>query len=333
MRAWVLVLTVVACGDDGVRHTKDAALHDTGGDAAPNPGAGIYVSVAGGAIQQFAVGATGNTAPVRVLGGATTQLSLPIGFDVDGDGNLYVANRTGSDVTVYPYNANGDVAPSRTLTATGMGSPEGLVVAANGDVFTSTCPSCGQGAGGNIGLYHFAHGATTSDRAVGGATNANTQLTNPGTLAIDRARGELIVGNAFGGVVETFTADAQGDVAPARSFSPGSVNLQSLAYADDVISATVPSVGVVIYPRDATGTPTPAATIPFDAMLPVQYPAGIAVDTTVSPPILYVVDYSGGALYIAQTTGTAPNLTIAHSDVLQGSATGLVSPLVVQIIR
>lgn len=330
----MVVVLLAACGDDGVRHTKDAAAHDGATtDATPNPGAGIYVSVAGGSIEMFAVGATGDTAPVRTLGGATTQLSLPVGFDVDGDGNLFVANRTGSTVTMYPASANGDVAPTRTLTATGMGSPEGLAVAANGDVYVSTCPSCGQGAGGNIGVYHFAHGAATSDRAVGGATNASTMLTNPGTLSIDRTRGELIVGNAFGGVVETFTADAQGDVVPARSFSPGNGNLQSLVYADDLIFATVPSVGIEIFPRDATGTPAPAATIPFDAMLPVQYPAGIAVDTTASPPILYVVDYSGGALYIAQTTGTAPNLTVAHADVLSGTATGLASPLVVQIIR
>ena len=100
-----------------------------------------------------------------------------------------------------------------------------------------------------------------------------------------------------------------------------------------MIFAAVPSVGIEVFPRDATGTPTPAATIPFDAMLPVQYPGAMAVDTTVSPPILYVVDFSGGALYIAQTSGTAPNFTVTHSDVLTGSSTGLVQPLVVQIIR
>jgi hypothetical protein len=329
MRKLVLLLAIAACGDDGVRHTHDAS-HDAPGT--PNPGAGIYVSVAAGAIEVFALGATGDTAPVRQIAGAATMLSLPIGFDVDGDGNLFVTNRTGARVTMYPHTADGNVAPTRTLTATGMASPAALVVGAGNDIYVSTCPSCGQSSGGDTGVFHFAKGADTSDREIGGATNAATMLTNPGTMAIDRARGELIVGNAFGGVVEAFAPTAQGDVAPARSFSPGSGNLQFVTYADDTIFVAMPNVGIEMFPRDATGTPTPT-TIPFDAMLPVSFPGSISIDTSVSPPDLYVVDYSGNALYIAHTAGTLPNLSVASVDVLKGASTQLSSPLVVQIIR
>jgi len=67
----------------------------------------------------FAIDASGDAAPVHVIGGPSTGLSLPIGIVVDHQDDLYIANRTGASITVYPSTADGDVAPERTLTATG----------------------------------------------------------------------------------------------------------------------------------------------------------------------------------------------------------------------
>src|ERR1700723_1721006 len=140
-------------GASDAAQKTDAGAQDTGTtDSGPNPGAAIYVTNQNNIVTAFALGASGNVAPVRTLWGAMTQLSLPTGITVDAQGEVLVANREGGNVTVYAALATGNVAPSRTLTATGMGSPQGLALGPTGDLFVSTCPNCGPANGGTIGV-------------------------------------------------------------------------------------------------------------------------------------------------------------------------------------
>lgn len=313
------VFVVAACGDDGgMKRPSDA------------PGAGIYVATTTNQIVVFELGATGAAAPIRTIAGPTTGLNLPIGFDIDATGDLYVANRQGGTITVYDKDATGDVAPKRTLTATGMGAPEGLAVGAGNEVFVSTCPSCGTGGGGNSGIFHFAAGATTSDRAIGNAANTLTGLTAPVSLAYDASAASLVTGNAFGGTIETFPADASGDLAPVRTFQPSASNLQWLVVADSTIFVVDPTAGLVQYPAAATGTADGFAQA-FTAPLTVQYPGGVWVDAALEQPDLYIVDYTAGSVYVAHTSGRAPNLKVETVDVLSGPATA--GALEVRVVR
>jgi hypothetical protein len=310
-------------GDAGVRADANAAA----------VGPGIYVTNNGGpSITVFALDATGNAAPIRTISGANTGLKIPIGIGVDSQGSVYVANRGGGTVTVYSGLASGNVAPVRTLTSTGMLSPQGIAVAPGDDVFVSTCPTCGGGKGGSIGIYHFPSQASQTDRIIGATSNANTGLTVPGSIALDDNQ-NIFIGNSFGGTIEVFAPTAAGDVAPTRRFQPSAANLQAIAYSSGALFVADPSVGIDEYDATSTGTATPASTIPASAF-PLSYPGEIHLDTSVTPPLLYVVDFSANAVYVAQTSGAPPHLSVAGPvTTIKGAATMLNQPLGVAIVR
>jgi DNA-binding beta-propeller fold protein YncE len=325
MRGWLVVALLGACGgDDAVHHLPDAPI--------PPAARGIYVTLPGNAIAVYSLDAKGDVAPLRTISGAATGLDLPLGIDVEPvTGDLFVANRRAGTVTVYPAMASGDVAPIKTLTAAGMGSPQGVAFMPTGELFVSTCPGCGQGNGGEIGIWHFPPGSTTSDRRLGGAA---TQFTNPSSIWLDPDSGELVVGNSFGGNVSSWDPAASGDVAPKRAFSPGAINLQSLAVAGGTVFVTdgSPSKIVQMFATNATGTPT-AASLANGGSLNVSYPGGIAVDGSESPPVIYLADFFGNAIHVIRLSGTAPDYTLGTVDVIRGPASGLTMPLGVRLIK
>lgn len=324
------VAVLAACGGgDG-----DSAVTTATPTSNPAAAPGIYVTNANNTVTVFALDASGNTAPVRTLGGASTGLSLPIGIATDKQGNLYVANRTGSKVTVYASTANGDVAPTRSITATGMGSPQGLAVGPTDDLYVSTCPGCGSAAGGNTGVFHFSNGSSVSDYQIAGA---NTGMTVPSNLALDSSR-NLIVSNSFGGNVAVFAPGASGNTLPIRSFtSPAGANVQGMSLGpnsgNNAIALAVPGRGVELYTSTAGSGAVPAATLAPSSTLPISYPGGVFFDNSVTPPIVYLVDYGGSAVYVIQTAGTAPNLTVASVKTISGAATRLSSPLGLTVVR
>jgi hypothetical protein len=325
------MIWVAACGGDGVRHIVDAPP-GAGSDAGSGSGVnlstpGIYVTNASNTISIFAIDASGDAVPARAITGSATGLSLPIGLQVDHLNNIYVANRQGGTITVYASSANGNAAPIRTLTATNMGSPEGLALGPGEDVYASTCPSCGAGNGGDVGVFHFPVNATTSDFSIAG----DASFTDPDGLAIDDAN-DIIVGNAFGGVVATFAAGSTGSAAPTRTFTPpASTNLQDIAVGTNAIAVTTPGDGVDIYALDTTGAGTPVATL-TSTEFPLNYPGGVYIDRAVTPEVIYVVDYSGNAIYALTTAGTEPNLSIASVRTISGSDTTLSSPLHISVV-
>jgi hypothetical protein len=324
------MIWVAACGGDGVRHIVDAPP-GAGSDAGSGSGVnlstpGIYVTNASNTISIFAIDASGDAVPARAITGSATGLNLPIGLQVDHLNNIYVANRQGGTITVYASSANGNAAPIRTLTATNMGSPEGLALGPGEDVYASTCPSCGAGNGGDVGVFHFPVNATTSDFSIAG----DASFTDPDGLAIDDAN-DIIVGNAFGGVVATFAAGSTGSAAPTRTFTPASTNLQDIAVGTNAIAVTTPGDGVDIYALDTTGAGTPVATL-TSTDFPLNYPGGVYIDRAVTPEVIYVVDYGGDAIYALTTAGSEPNLSIASVRAISGSDTTLAGPLHISVV-
>ncbi len=83
----------------------------------------IYVTDVGvPAIYVYPSGANGAIAPMRTISGSTTGLVTPIDVKVDAAGNIYVADigaGSSGKVLVFPPNANGNVAPTATINATG----------------------------------------------------------------------------------------------------------------------------------------------------------------------------------------------------------------------
>jgi hypothetical protein len=89
----------------------------------------LYV-VDGDAILVFGVGANGDVAPVRRIGGPTTGLTAITDIGVDHVGRAYVACSPGSstgEIRIFSANANGDVAPHAVISG-GIQSLTGLAI-------------------------------------------------------------------------------------------------------------------------------------------------------------------------------------------------------------
>ena len=66
------------------------------------------------------------------------MLSFPTGLAMDSRGNIYVANLTNA-ITVYAAGAEGNVAPSRTITGpkTRLNSPAGIAIDSQDELFVA----------------------------------------------------------------------------------------------------------------------------------------------------------------------------------------------------
>ncbi len=140
--------------------------------------------------------ASGDTPPLRVIEGPRTQLNWPAAIAIDGrTGELFVANDTGNSVLVFAADASGDVAPIRVLQGpdTGLDSPAGVFVdTKNDELWVANY--------GNHSLTVFsptADGNTAPLRTIrsGPAGNRALMIGNPGALAYDSRREQLLVPN------------------------------------------------------------------------------------------------------------------------------------------
>lgn len=82
-------------------------------------------------INVYALDATGNAAPLRIIQGDKTRLNWPGAMSVDTrTGELYVANNLGHSILVFKGTDQGDAAPSRVIkgATTGLRNPSGVMV-------------------------------------------------------------------------------------------------------------------------------------------------------------------------------------------------------------
>jgi hypothetical protein len=80
-------------------------------------------------ITVYPLGASGDTAPVRVIQGPKTQMNWPAAMSLNPDnGDLYVANDVGQSILVFKATDKGDVAPTRVIKGnkTGLVNPTGV---------------------------------------------------------------------------------------------------------------------------------------------------------------------------------------------------------------
>jgi hypothetical protein len=77
------------------------------------------------ALSTFTAGANGDVPPLAAISGSATRLSAPLGMDVNGSGEIAVANVGSNAITFFAAAATGNVAPLTTLSGalTGLSSP------------------------------------------------------------------------------------------------------------------------------------------------------------------------------------------------------------------
>ena len=177
-----------------------AEYKDGGGNNVPR-GYGGGMALGSGkyappSISVYKMDASGDTAPIRLIEGPKTRLNWPAHLFYDEKhGELYVANDGDNSVLVFHPNDNGDVAPTRFIRGpkSQVKNPTGVVVDLQSDeVFVS-----------NMGN----HSATVYPRTASGdvapkrvirAAPVGTpalQIGNPGAVAYDTKRDEILVPN------------------------------------------------------------------------------------------------------------------------------------------
>jgi DNA-binding beta-propeller fold protein YncE len=147
-------------------------------------------------ITVFAGDAKGNAAPVRVVQGPRAQLDWPMGLDVDTKHDeIAVANNGDSSMLVFSRTAAGDAAPVRILRGarTGIDQPMGVAIdALNDELWVTnyndhTALVFPRTATGNVAPMRVIRNAPAGAPTGG--------FGNPGAVAYDTKRGEILVPN------------------------------------------------------------------------------------------------------------------------------------------
>lgn len=147
-------------------------------------------------ISVYPTTADGDTAPLRVIQGAKTQLDWPGAMSVDPDtGDLYVANDMGQSILVFRRMDGGDVAPARVVKGprTHLSYPAGVFVDARNkelwasNLGNSTATVYPLTADGDVAPLRMIRGAEENKQSLKfGKTEA---------LAYDSKREEILVPN------------------------------------------------------------------------------------------------------------------------------------------
>ena len=118
--------------------------------------------------------------------GSNTGLDLVDGVGTDAAGTIFADSTDGNSIQVFPAGANGNVAPTYTISGsnTGLGEPDDVVVGFNGQLYVSN--------GSPASLTVYAPGASGNATPVQDITGSNTDLGGPDDLAVDTA-GDIFV--------------------------------------------------------------------------------------------------------------------------------------------
>jgi DNA-binding beta-propeller fold protein YncE len=140
--------------------------------------------------------AAGDTAPLRVIQGPKTTLDWPTSLAVHPErGELFVANDTGHNVSVFRVTDNGDVAPIRVIKGpqTMIQNPTGVFV----DVKNNELWVANFGSHAATVFPIDAEGNVVPKRVIrsGPADAPAPMLGNPHTVAFDSKREEILVAN------------------------------------------------------------------------------------------------------------------------------------------
>lgn len=246
---------------------------------------------------------------IRLLAGASTQLSAPIGMTVDASRNLYVTNLSTNSIAVFPPDADGDVAPSRVISGvdTGLSGVRGVAVDAAGRIFATNFNA------NSITVYApDAVGNAVPIRTISGS---QTGLSAP--YDIDLIGGVLFVANLNNSITE-YDAAASGDHAPLRAIVGPATLL------DAPLGIGVDEFGNVYAGNYNTDSVTVYAPLADGDSAPIRVLAGIG--TGISGPGGLTVD-DAGTIFVSNAnsytmTSYAKAPTITGITVSTGTTDG-----------
>ncbi|MGO8803780.1 NHL repeat-containing protein [Candidatus Binatus sp.] len=315
---------------------------------------GVYVYPALGSSS-----GTLDEAPTYTIRGSSTALSRPQGVALDSSRNIYVADQDTSSVTVYsPVGSTTGTlneAPSSAISATmttDLIYPEGIALDSSGNIYVA-----GEIYAGNYAVstqfppavYIYAAGSTANEAPTASISGLSTGLSNPQGIALDSSN-NVYVADGEANSVFVYAAGKTGDIAPLATITGSKTDLYqpegiALDSSGNIYVAVPGAEGVAIF--SALGTSkgslneAPIATI-GSGTTGLIYPEGIALDSSGN---IYVADTYEGLGVGAATgvfvfpplggtgwvAGSPPTYSGNPTAVIQGSETGLVYPVGIEL--
>lgn len=292
---FALAVGLAGCGGGGT--SGSAPIQNAGaippaeqGRAAAGSRYALYVLMGApfNSVNVFQSDARDRDAPIRVISGNNTQISVPSAMAMGQHGELYVLNNNAfpgaanPTVVVFAPGANGNVAPIRTISGFATAQHdvvEGLAVDPNGNVYVSIVDAKHTVVPQILVLPPGANGNTAPVRAI------DVPIALSGRLAAD-AGGKLYVGGAAGDCgpsnkIVIFPANANGSAAPDGEIQGADTGLCGANVAVDangkIYAANIVNGTVTVYEPTARGdaAPTHTGTI---GLPPTNPPIHLAVD-------------------------------------------------------
>jgi hypothetical protein len=247
--------------------------------------------------------------------------------------SLAVANGANNSIAVFAIEANGDVAPLRTVAGphTGLANPTDVAADSNGRVYAvNNSPS-------SFSISIYAAGAAGDATPVRTIAGSATGLEFPVYARVDAA-GTVYVSNAGRGgpfsKVTEYAADANGNAAPARilpfedprtglhCFFPGPLATDA---AGNLLVATDPVAAageIATYPPGATDCTKPLRVL-SGAQTLLTGASGLALSTTTGK--LVVSEAASLPPRVVEFSSSA-NGNIVPLAAISGASTGLLQP-------
>ncbi len=261
--ASVIVYAAGSTGDAAPIATisgPDTGLQDPLGIAVDSSG-NIYVTDAGNgscdghaSVFVYAVGSTGDAAPIATISGRS--LCYPMAVTLDSSSNIYVADENG--VLVYPAGSSGDATPSATIPSYGTNDkltyPIGIALDSSGNIYVTAFYF------GGVFVYPAGSNGDVAPMANLPGYGLNDGLLWPYGITVDSS-GSIYVADVNAASVFVYPAGSDGDVAPVRTISGSQTELSSPMYiAIQPVAATPTPTATPTATATATATPTATAT-------------------------------------------------------------------------
>lgn len=233
------------------------------------------------------------TALLAVLAGAcAVQEAAPASTTGDRPPIVIVANRSAASVTVYPFDAWGNVSPVRTISgpATLLARPNYVVMDSDGYLYVA---SWGEPGATSFWVTVYAPGASGDVTPVRTIVGPSTQLHQPFGLALD-AEGYLYVANDQVHRITVYAPGANGNAIPTRVIAGESTGLDrpegvAVDGGGYVYVSNREQNSITVYAPDADGDAEPVRTI-AGTSTELASPAGLALD---SEGNLHVANFFG----------------------------------------